>query len=429
MPKNIVLAKLDVDTQSLITSAQKTAKELQNLSGQQEKLSRKGKESSEQFRANAAVLKSLTDAHKAQTDVIAAQSVTLDEQLKAASDYGKAELSLWREQNKSQLKSNTDRNQALTDEEKSYQSEQLKLAGEHQAQLGASEKERRNSEAEEKAQQYELDLATASSQKEEQKITEQLEYDAQKALLDARLNDQLMSRELYNEAITKMDDEAKEKDMQRTRDLTDFKLEQQSSLMADMAAILGKESKAGKAFSIAQTTIDTYLGAQKAYTSQLIPGDPSSIVRAAIAAGAAVAAGLKNVQKIAGVKDPKFEKGGLMSIGGNRHSTGGTLFTGTDGTRFEAEQGELIGVMNRNAAQHFMAFNNAFPAGSGASVPNYFAGGGIVSREIATQSINTDELALKIAEANRMLPPPVVAVQDIITQGDSYVRVMDAANF
>ncbi|RDI11969.1 hypothetical protein [Flavobacterium sp. AG291] len=137
---------------------------------------------------------------------------------------------------------------------------------------------------------------------------------------------------------------------------------------------------------------------------------------------------IANVKKIASTKPPKAEKGALFSIGGQRHSAGGTLFTGADGTQFEAEQGELIGVMNRNAARHFMAFNNAF-SGGGASAPNYFAGGGIVSREIAQQSLNTDELALKIAEANRNLPPPVVAVQDIVTEGNSYVRVRDSANF
>lgn len=152
------------------------------------------------------------------------------------------------------------------------------------------------------------------------------------------------------------------------------------------------------------------------------------LVTTPIAAGAAVVSGLANVKKITSTKSPKAERGALFNIGGNRHSAGGTMFTGADGTQFEAEQGELIGVMNRNAARHFMAFNNAFPAG-GASAPNYFAGGGIVSREIAQQNLNTDELALKIAEANRMLPPPVVAVQDIVTEGNSYVRVRDAANF
>ena len=42
-----------------------------------------------------------------------------------------------------------------------------------------------------------------------------------------------------------------------------------------------------------------------------------------------------------------------------------------------------------------MAFNNAFPAGGGAG-PNYFANGGLVSREIAPQGLNTDELAAKL---------------------------------
>jgi len=129
---------------------------------------------------------------------------------------------------------------------------------------------------------------------------------------------------------------------------------------------------------------------------------------------------------------PLLRRGvGGEALGGNRHSAEGTLFTGVDGTQFEAEQGELIGVMNRNAAAHFMAFNNAFPSrGSGnTTAPNYFASGGIVSREIAPQALNIDELAAKIALANRSIPAPVVAVQDIITQGNSYVQVRDRANF
>lgn len=137
---------------------------------------------------------------------------------------------------------------------------------------------------------------------------------------------------------------------------------------------------------------------------------------------------MRNVAKIKGSKEPKFEQGGLVEIGGNRHNAGGTLFTGTDGTRFEAEQGELIGVMNRNAARHFMAFNNSFPTG-GTSASNYFANGGIVSRAMATPGFNTDELAAKIADANRNIPAPVVSVQDIITEGDSYVKVRQGANF
>jgi len=226
--------------------------------------------------------------------------------------------------------------------------------------------------------------------------------------------------ELFEEARAK-----RRKDIEES--VFNNKLSLASSTFSSLQGILGKESAAGKAMAVAQATIDTYKSAVAAYSS--MSGIPIvGPALGAVAAGAAVAAGIANVKKITATKTPKAEKGALFNIGGNRHSNGGTLFTGADGTRFEAEQGELIGVMNRNAAAHFMAFNNAFPAG-GSSTPNYFAGGGIVSREIASPSLNIDELAAKIALANSAIPAPVVAVQDIVAQGNSYVQVRDAANF
>lgn len=210
-----------------------------------------------------------------------------------------------------------------------------------------------------------------------------------------------------------------EKNMEKARQ--DYKLGLYSKAFGNFASILGEQNAASKAFSVAQATIDTYQAANKALAAYPPPFSY-------IAAGAAVASGLANVKKIVSTKTPKAEKGALFSIGGNRHSNGGTLFTGADGTRFEAEQGELIGVMNRNAARHFMAFNNAFPAG-GASAPNYFAGGGIVSREITQPAMNIDELASRIAEANRTMPAPVVAVQDILDTGRKVASVRESAQF
>ncbi len=193
--------------------------------------------------------------------------------------------------------------------------------------------------------------------------------------------------------------------------------------LGTMSELLGKESAAGKATALAQALINTYLG----ITAGVKLGFPAAIPAVAAAAATGFSA-VKNITATKTPKTPKAEKGALFDIGGQRHSAGGTLFTGADGTQFEAEQGELIGVMNRNAARHFMAFNNAFPAG-GASAPNYFANGGIVSRDIATPGLNTEELALKIAEANSSIPAPVVSVQDIVTEGDSYVQVRQGANF
>lgn len=65
--------------------------------------------------------------------------------------------------------------------------------------------------------------------------------------------------------------------------------------------------KVRKAAAIAQATIETYRAAQSAYASQIIPGDPSSPIRGAIAATIAVASGLAKVKSIA---KQQFEGGG-----------------------------------------------------------------------------------------------------------------------
>lgn len=57
--------------------------------------------------------------------------------------------------------------------------------------------------------------------------------------------------------------------------------------------------KINKAANIAMAVIDTLKGAVAAYTSQIIPGDPTSIVRGAIAAAMVTAAGVANIKKIA----------------------------------------------------------------------------------------------------------------------------------
>lgn len=198
-----------------------------------------------------------------------------------------------------------------------------------------------------------------------------------------------------------------------------------------IAELLGKATTGGKAFAIAQTTIDTYQSAAAAFKA--LAGIPIvGPVLGGIAAAGAVAQGLATVRKISSTPVPKAERGGLFGIGGKRHSQGGTLFTGADGTRFEAEQGELIGVMNRNAAAHFMAFNNAFPAGS-STVPmsNYLEGGGIVNKA-ALPAIDYDLLAAKIGAATAAgvsaLPRPVVAVQDIAAVSNQMIQVQEFSN-
>ncbi|TYP71489.1 coiled-coil domain-containing protein [Aquimarina intermedia] len=219
----------------------------------------------------------------------------------------------------------------------------------------------------------------------------------------------------------------------------DAKLSLAADAFNGLATILGKYSDAGKAAAIAETTITTFQSAVNSYNS--LSGIPIvGPVLGGIAAAAAVASGLAQVQKIRNTKKPdvpKAEKGALFEIGGQRHSNGGTLFTGEDGTSFEAEKGELIGVMNRRAAKMFMGFNNQF-TGSSTSKPNYFADGGFVSRSFTTNStanssqsgnvLDIDLLASKIADANRQLPAPITDVRDIINGVGSFNNVVDGAN-
>jgi len=94
------------------------------------------------------------------------------------------------------------------------------------------------------------------------------------------------------------------------KQVSDANLQVASQALSAVSSLVGENTAAGKAAAIAATTIDTYLGAQKAYTSQLIPGDPSSPIRAAIAAGVAVAGGLANVAAIVKTKTPGTSGGG-----------------------------------------------------------------------------------------------------------------------
>lgn len=337
-------------------------------------------------------------------------------------------------------------NQELKDTEIELYTQYLKIQEEYDAAVNtateAKAESKKQAEENRKAQavqkireeadaeqlKFEVEMATAETQYQEKVIAEKARFASEKAELDERKAQGLIDDEQYNTLLEAQKEESAKNQKEIEQENTNFKLGLASSTFGNLSTILGKESKAGKAMAAAQATIDTYQSAVGAYKS--MAGIP--IVGPALgaaAAGAAVAAGLANVKKITSTKTPKAEKGALFSIGGQRHSAGGTMFTGEDGTRFEAEKGELIGVMNRNAARHFMAFNNAFPAGGGSTTGNYFESGGIVSRDIAPSQINMQELANLTAEAVKSIPPPVVAVEDIITQGNSYVQVREGANF
>lgn len=86
----------------------------------------------------------------------------------------------------------------------------------------------------------------------------------------------------------------------------------------NIATIVGKGTALGKAAAVAQATISTYQGATSAYAA-LAPIPIVGPALGAVAAGAAIAAGLANVKKILSVQTP----GGGGSTGGASVSGGG----------------------------------------------------------------------------------------------------------
>lgn len=130
----------------------------------------------------------------------------------------------------------------------------------------------------------------------------------------ANLENELLTKEgeirqkYRDEETKKREDEAK-KEADKAKQLSDARIQAAtntvSTLLSLNEAFAGKSQQSQKAafqrqkaLQIAQTGIETYKAAQGAYASQLIPGDPTSVPRAFIAAAAAVAAGLANVAKI-----------------------------------------------------------------------------------------------------------------------------------
>ena len=85
-----------------------------------------------------------------------------------------------------------------------------------------------------------------------------------------------------------------------------------AGLLGGLSDLVGKETAAGKAFAVAQATIDTYLSAQKAYQSMVgIPVAGPAL--AAVAAGVAIAGGIANVRKIVSTKVPGGGGGGVSA--------------------------------------------------------------------------------------------------------------------
>ena len=135
--------------------------------------------------------------------------------------------------------------------------------------------------------------------------------DQKAALIEASYSQGLISEKEFTEQMKANSDARSELDKAEV----EAKMQNASKiagLLGGLSDLVGKETAAGKAFAVAQATIDTYLSAQKAYQSMVgIPVAGPAL--AAVAAGVAVAGGIANVRKILSTKVPGGGGGGVSA--------------------------------------------------------------------------------------------------------------------
>lgn len=208
------------------------------------------------------------------------------------------------------------------------------------------------------------------------------------------------------------------------KEVQDFKVAQTQSSIDAVRSLFGEETAIGKVAAIASIINDTITNATKAFNQAAVFA--SNPVTAPLAINANIQGGLilaKGAAQAGKLVAPKFADGGIQEIGGKRHSQGGTKFYGEDGTTFEAEQGEGIGILNRAAFDGFLAFNNSYKGGQ--SINGKFAGGGVISQAVRPSGSGQDFTEL----ANRISSMKVqVAVEDINTGQGNYAEVVNRAN-
>lgn len=285
--------------------------------------------------------------------------------------------------------------------EEEYQSQLRALQEDHDTQRRELKKQADEQDKEQKKLNADLDFQERIARLESEEAGEyeiryaQLENENALAIQKADEQHQAgqLSDEQYQRNIELIRKNYAKKKMAIDKSVEDAKLQAFQSVFGQIKGLVGEQTALGKAAAIAETTINTYMAAQKAYSAMAaIPVVGPAL--GAVAAAAAVASGLMNVAKISST-DVKYEKGGLLK--GKSHSEGGIPFTVAGRGGFEAEGGEYI-VNKRATAMYFPvleAINRS--AGYGNYNPVYMAAGGVI-KQLPDMQIDYKEMMNAIKE-------------------------------
>jgi len=164
-----------------------------------------------------------------------------------------------------------------------------------------------------------------------------------------------------------------------------------------LSELAGRESELGKQLAIASTTISTYQAAQQAYASQLAIPTPDAPVRAAIAAGIAIAQGLARVVAITNTNtDIKAADGMVVGQGSGR----------MDNIGVKVSNGESI--INARSTRMFGGLLSAINQAGGGK---RFATGGITG--LSTQTSPETNLLNQLVGTNKSPMKTYVVSSDV----------------
>lgn len=134
---------------------------------------------------------------------------------------------------------------------------------------------------------FEIESGNLSYQEQEKRFQQIRELERQK----------LVQRKATQAELDLFDKQSKEQEKKRDEAAAETKAQIISGALGTIADAVGRNTVAGKALSVAQATVDTYAGANKALATYPPPFG-------AIAAGTVILAGLLNVKKILSTKIP-----------------------------------------------------------------------------------------------------------------------------
>lgn len=293
---------------------------------------------------------------------------TLDQDIESLENIKKKKLAFQQEQFELELINEREFEQSKLDIQEKF----LQKSGEIRNRYLDQQKQQDNLRKTLEFEQDMLDLEDRfATQFEIEQAQADFKYQEELLKLQEQRDNNLITNENYLLALNNLERNYAKTSSEIEKMKQEYNLQVASSTLGNIAKLLGEQSSAGKAFSIAQTTIDTYLGAQKAFTSQIVAGDPTSLLRAYIASTGAVVAGLANVKNILKVKEPNFKTPGAVKLENVQgFATGGVVGDGLEISRnngdnrlITARTGEVI----LNESQRAIIGDNALAM---AGVPN-----------------------------------------------------------